>query len=197
MFGLFRSASQRYEEAIETHIKALRGLDTGGLASVALYCSVLRLRTLRIDYQNLNPDEYAQAVALYYRPLAVALPDVEVATRAVEQTLLRNEENRRRFAHIATAQGMFGLAGAAGQTWRNTWLGCLQPEVRYLSREMWRLISIGFPLVHQAARTIGNDPDYQAAILQEMEIIDYAILDSGDGPDYMKIPEGFDPSPMP
>jgi hypothetical protein len=29
-----------------------------------------------------------------------------------------------------------------------------------------------------------------------MEIIDYAILDSGDGPDYMKIPEGFDPSPM-
>ena len=192
VFSLFKSASQRSAEAVQTHINALKGVDRRGLGGVALCCSQFRLAELSHMYQQAAPDTYAKCVALYYRPLVVELPFVQTYIEKLEQSLLKVERLRLRSAHNPVAQGLFGLQGAAGQTWRNTWLGCVHADVRYLSQEMWKLISVGFPLVEEVALSLMQDP-YYAAIPREIELFEYAIRDNGDGPDYEKIPEGFEP----
>ena len=53
IFGLFKPASQRAAEAVETHVNALKGLDDHGLGSLALYCAYTRLEQLQTELATL------------------------------------------------------------------------------------------------------------------------------------------------
>ena len=135
---------------------------------------------------------YAKAEALYYRPLEAELPLVSAAIQKFDQSLKKIKRQQQAFAHNPVAQSVFGLQGAAAQTWRNTWLGCMHAEVRYLAQEMWGLISLGFPLVEEQAQMLMYDPQLKATP-QEIELYECTIRDDGEGPDCIIIPEGFEP----
>lgn len=192
MFGLFKSASQRAADVLQIHVNSLRGLDRGGLAGVALYCSFTRLATLDIvsNRPELGPrDKYE---ALYYQPFLVDLPFVQEAIAKSEHRAAALDRKRRSFAHSPFDQGFFGLVSAAEQTWRNTWLGCLHAEVRYLCKNMWGLIEKGFPLVEGTTQSFLNNPQFNPSD-REIDLLNRAIRDSSDGPDYKRIPQGFEP----
>lgn len=110
----------------------------------------------------------------------------------MDQTLLHTEQKRRTLSNNPMAQGIFGLMGAAQQTWRNTWAGCLHSEVRYLSREMWGLVSYGFPRVETTVKTLTTSPHFSVSPV-EVKIFKDVIESSNGVPDYLRIPDGFEP----
>jgi hypothetical protein len=102
------------------------------------------------------------------------------------KSLEKLDRDRRALANNPVAQSFLGFNGAAMQTWYNTWLGCTRSDLRCLSREMWGIMSIGFPLVEKTARSLISDPQYNASS-SEIDRFERVMID------YDIIPKGFEP----
>lgn len=191
MLGLFKSASQRAAESVQVHVNSLRGLDQDGLAALALYCSFSRLANLDIISKRPELGPLEKYEALFYQPFLVDLPFVQKAIGEAERRAAGFDRKKRFLAQNPFDKGFFGLLSGAEQTWRNTWLGCLHAEVRYLCKEMWGLIEEGFPLVDKFLQSLLNDPQFSPSD-REIYLLKCATSAEVNEPDYKLIPEGFE-----
>lgn len=192
MSGSFRSYCEGAPEALQQHIDFLKTLDDNGLAGVALYCSVRRLRDIDFVHKNDN-GRSSEHYSLFYHPLSVDEECINVAVKRYDQILKHTKKNERLVTLFE--QGLSGLFGASIQTWRNTWVCCQCNDVRHLGREMWGLISCGFPYVGRMADLLIAHPDFDASDA-DLGLFIRASTDGGEGPDVVRIPEGFG-SPKP
>lgn len=188
MLGLFKSYCERGSEALQQHINFLKGLDNNGLAGVALYCSVGRLMDLDFVYKN-DIGSSLEYYALFYHPLSVDEKLINEAVKKYDQVLKKTKQAERSVTPFG--QGVLGLLGTSIQTWRNTWVCCQCKEVRHLGQEMWSLISCGFPYVETVADLLMSDPNFDASDA-DIRFFIRAITDGGEGPDFVRIPEGFE-----
>ncbi len=178
------------------HVTALRKLDDRSLAGTALLCSCVRLLAIRQNFRNASPRKFAKFVKLFYSPLAVEKPLAEAAFASFDRPARKIAEPRRDFIAGPGPLSTFYPLPTAIQTWRYTWLGCIQSEFHGPAREMWGHVRRGFPYVEEQAEIIVSFLPHDS-VRCEFEVFQSAVRDLGGGPDYARIPSGFDLIPAP
>ncbi len=198
VFGLFKSKKTRMAEAREAaarhNLKTLERFDPDQRGAVALNCATRRLAELQ-GLANAEPDLADRIRQVWYDPLqadlemvAIFLEKVSRSMQAVEQQFI--------LAHAqgdAAEQTHLLVLAASLETWYQTWLACIQPDLRPTVVQTWKVIATGFPHV-EASVAAAMAPDQPPQPEQAIAMAKRVIADGPDGPDYRRIPLGFGPA---
>ncbi len=196
-FGLFKSKKARIaEEAARNardHLKMVARHDEGYRAGIALTCAKVRVAETNC-LAGTKPEHADQVRQAWYDPLkadALVLAMLfghlkrtkDVAEREVLKATVKGDEaDRVQWSTMVDAL----------ETWSQTWLACLQPDLRPTVAQTWSLIATGFPLVEaKVAEELAAAGPHQSE--KAIAVAKQTIADGPDGPDYRRIPIGFGP----
>lgn len=197
VFGLFKSKKARQAEkaarSARDYLKTVERYDQGYRAEIALTCAKVRLAEMN-RIAGTDPEHADQVRQAWYDPLKADTLVIAMLFGHLKQIkdVAEHEVLKATAKGDEAEQVHWSMLVDALETWSQTWLACLQPDLRPTVVETWGLIAAGFPLVEaKVAAELAAAGPHQSE--KAIAVAKQTIADGPDGPEYRRIPLGFAP----